>query len=553
MTPLFPPSRLCDGDLMHGGPPGLQKRMSKRGRCGILQVALLGLVAGAPVLIWTTTPCQAAPQGAPKAGSKAETWVESTSQTPARLPPAGASGTPAAPAQPLSLALNQVLEQGMASSRKLVRADRQLARDRALTALNRAQLWPQLNLVGLGSYTQVGTSVNLLTNMPTLGDITLSLQQNDYAVLRNTFGNAGVVVDINLLPLGQLAELAASRSQEAASLASRSESERAARFELISTYRQLQLNQALVPVWQAALEASTAIDSDVKAIHRQGLAAKIDLMRAHALRQTDLQGLAEVRAQLLAQREQLATLLDLPPGTPLLACDPIVAQPQWPLTLKDSLERAVQGRPLLEALQRQQQGQRQQARAARALLYPSLKLVAGAGYSGNQLSVPVLQQGGRINGPIPLSLPNLEQSAGGSGSFYDWGAALLLRQPLWDGGRASASAAVAERQGDLLQADEDLSRQQIRQDVSRAWSSLQGSAAAISAAREVVQAEQRALGDARLRYQAQVDPLTELLLVQRDLQASRASLLTVLTRQALDWALLERETGEGLGARSPGT
>jgi len=167
--------------------------------------------------------------------------------------------------------------------------------------------------------------------------------------------------------------------------------------------------------------------------------------------------------------------------------------------------------------------------------------------------VPVLQQGGRINGPIPLPLPNLEQSAGGSGTFYDWGAALLLRQPLWDGGRASASAAVAERQGDLLQADEDLSRQQIRQDVSRAWSSLQGSAAAISAAREVVQAEQRALGDARLRYQAQVDPLTEVLLVQRDLQASRASLLTVLTRQALDWALLERETGEGLGARSPGS
>jgi len=110
---------------------------------------------------------------------------------------------------------------------------------------------------------------------------------------------------------------------------------------------------------------------------------------------------------------------------------------------------------------------------------------------------------------------------------------------------------VAERQGDLLQADEELSRQQIRQDVTRAWSSLQGSAAAIAAAGEVVQAEQRALGDARLRYQAQVDPLTEVLLVQRNLQASRASLLTVLTRQALDWALLERETGEGRVSRVP--
>ena len=42
---------------------------------------------------------------------------------------------------------------------------------------------------------------------------------------------------------------------------------------------------------------------------------------------------------------------------------------------------------------------------------------------------------------------------------------------------------------------------------------------------------------------AQVDPLTEVLLVQRDLQVAQAALLTALTRQALDLAVLERETG----------
>ena len=40
-----------------------------------------------------------------------------------------------------------------------------------------------------------------------------------------------------------------------------------------------------------------------------------------------------------------------------------------------------------------------------------------------------------------------------------------------------------------------------------------------------------------------MDPLTEVLLVQRDLQASRATLLTSLTRQALDRSVLELETG----------
>ncbi len=505
-----------------------------------------GIPAGLALTLVPGPSAAAAPVAFPAAPPAGFTAARSFHSAPA---PTSAQPTPGAartsPADPLALSLNQVLQQGLAVSRQLVRADRQLARDAALTALNRSLLRPELNLIGLGSYTQVGTSVGVLTNLPTLGDITLSLQQNGYAVLRNSFGNAGVVLNANLLPLRQLAEVAASSSQEAASRASRLESERQARFELISTYRQLQLSQALVPVWQAALQASTALEADVQAIHRRGLAAQIDLLRSRALQAADRQGLAEVEAQLLAQRQQLATLLDLPLAASPLAADPIEEQPLWPLNLQDSVEQSLRGRPLLEALRRQQQSQRSQARAARALLYPSLNLVAGAGYSGDQLSVPQLQQGGRLNGPQPLPLPNLEQSGSASGSFYSWGAALLLRQPLWDGGRSASSAAVAERQGDLLQADEDLARQQIRQDVSRAWASLQGSAAAIAAAREAVSAQQRALADARLRYRAQVDPLTEVLLVQRDLQASRASLLTALTRQAIDWAVLERETGGG--------
>ena len=137
----------------------------------------------------------------------------------------------------------------------------------------------------------------------------------------------------------------------------------------------------------------------------------------------------------------------------------------------------------------------------------------------------------------------MNQNGSASGSFSNWGAALLLRQPLWDGGRAAATARLAERQADLLAADADLARQRIRQDVSRAWSDLHSSAAAIAAAQEAVRAGERALRDAQLRYRALVDPLTEVLLVQRDLQASRATLLTSLTRQALDRSVLELETG----------
>lgn len=451
---------------------------------------------------------------------------------------------PLAPVGPARLSLEQVLEQGLPASLRLQRADRAVERDGAASQLQRALLLPQLQLLGLASYTQVGTSVGVLTNLPTFGDLSLSLQQNGYAVLRNSFGNAGVVLDVNLLPLRQLAELSASRSREQASLASRRESERQSRFELVSAYRELQLRQALVPVWQSALAASRSIEADVVAIERRGLAARIDVLRARALRAADEQGLAQMLAQLAAAREQLATLLRWPAGSAPEAAEPIAPAAAWPLDLATTLERAQRERPLLQALQQQQRSLRAQARAARAALYPSFSLLAGAGYSGDQLSVPVLRQGGSIDGPIPLALPNLEQSGGAAGSFYNWGVALLLRQPLYDGGRAGSAARVAEREDRLLQADEQLARQQIRLDVTRAWSSLQAAPLAIAAAREAVAAGERSLRDAQLRYRAQVDPLTEVLLVQRDLQASRASLFGTITRQQLDRALLERETGE---------
>jgi outer membrane protein TolC len=483
--------------------------------------------------------------GRPAAASRTALFASTTSLR-RRLAPLGLMALllPPGAAGAESLSLRQVLEQGLADSPQLERSERQLARDEALVALNRSLLLPQLDLVGLGSYTQVGSSVGVITNLPTLGDISLSLENGGYALLRNSFGNAGVVLGADLLPLRQVALIAASRSQRQSSRASRRESERQVRFELVSTYRQLQLAQALLPVWQAALRASTAIESDARAFLRRGLAARIDLLRASSLRAVDLQGVAQAQAQLEGTREQLAALLGRPAATPLEAADPLQEQAPWPQDLPTTVERSTQGRPLLEALQEQERAQRQQARAARAALYPSLKLLAGAGYSGNQLSAPVLQQGGAIDGaPVPLPLPSLEQSGYAAGSFYNWGVALLLRQPLWDGGRAGSGARLAERDADLLRADEDVARQRIRREVGRAWSDLQGAPATIAAAKEAVTAGERAVRDARLRYRAMVEPITEVLLVERDLQVARAALLGALTRQALDRAVLERETG----------
>jgi outer membrane protein TolC len=95
----------------------------------------------------------------------------------------------------------------------------------------------------------------------------------------------------------------------------------------------------------------------------------------------------------------------------------------------------------------------------------------------------------------------------------------------------------------VLGADAEVARQRIRTTVVETWQQLQSSQARINAARAAVVAAERALRDARLRYAAQVEPLTEVLLVQRDLQVAKQNLLMAESDQAQGRALLRRETG----------
>jgi outer membrane protein TolC len=450
------------------------------------------------------------------------------------------------------LTLVEVLERGLPASADLERSRREQERSAAAERFSRSQLWPRLDLVGSASGTRVGTSIGVITNLPTIGDLSFGLGQNGYAVIDSLFAGGGVVFNANLLPISEGWQVAAARSGRQAADRQWSETERQARFELESTYRDLQLRQALVPVWETALRASSALERDVRAIFAKGLAARIDVLRASALRASDSQGLITARAQRAATRGRLAELLGLPPDEPLEAADPIrdLERP-WPLDLETTLARAVADRPLLEALRLQEQASRQRAKAARAALLPSLSLLAGAGFNTNRIDVPVLETTGRVQaGPANVTLPTIDTPGNIQGNFYDWGGLLQVRQPLFDSGRARDGAALAEREAAVLAADADIARRRIRTTVRETWEQLQASPSRIAAARETVAAGERALRDAQLRYRAQVEPLTEVLLVQRELQASQAALLTSQTDQAVGRALLIRETG-GLADLEP--
>jgi len=158
----------------------------------------------------------------------------------------------------------------------------------------------------------------------------------------------------------------------------------------------------------------------------------------------------------------------------------------------------------------------------------------------------VLNSGGRIsNVPVAgdLELPTLSSSGSASGSFYDYGVLLTLRQPLFDGGLSAQSAALARSQVDQQRLLLEQRKQAIIQAVETFWHTHRSAKVAMTSNREAVVATEEAVRDAQLRYRAGIAPVTELLLAQRDLQAARSAEATAIQQWNLSRAGLELETG----------
>jgi outer membrane protein TolC len=327
---------------------------------------------------------------------------------------------------------------------------------------------------------------------------------------------------------------------------------RGSRFAITAAYLDLQVADALLPVWQQALQLSQTLQRDAAAIRRRGLAARIDTLQARTLVERDRAGLSEARSQQQIARSALARLLNLPADQAVRARDPLLPAQPWPLGLDDSLQRALAQRPLLEALAQQRQVQLQRQREARALMLPSVGLQLGAGYGGNSLNLPVLSGTAQASlGGIGAATASGSGSGSFSGGFYNWGGFIGVRQPLFDGGLSRESARLAGTLAELRQLDLDQARQTIVQNVQTWYATHQAAGEQIKAAQAAVQAGEQAVRDAQLRYRAQVAPILEVLIAQRDLQAARSAQAVAIQRWNLSRAGLLMEADSPDPAAEP--
>jgi outer membrane protein TolC len=453
----------------------------------------------------------------------------------------------------LQLSRDDALRLGLRRSLGLRGSALTVAENRSLLELSRTRFRPTVDLVAFSSFAQVGTDIGFISNLPTIGDLSFDLRGNSSAVINNAFINAGVVLKLPLLDFNRMPLRRAAEAGLEAAQADEREEQRRVRFEILSNYLTAQWSAALIPAWELALTTSRRLESDANALRREGLAARIDTFQAHALVQADLQGLAEAQAQHRIALSALARSLNLPAALTITLRDPLMPEAAWVMPLPESIRLALDQRPALESLQQQRQAQLAGLELARAGRLPSLGLLLGAGLSGDWLNVQGLKTSGRLDvgesGGLPL--PTLNNDGSASGGFYDWGAALTLRQPLYDGGQTRHSIALAQQRAERADLAIAQAEQLIIQSVETWYSTHQAAGPQAEAARAAVAAGEASVRDAEIRYRAGLAPITEMLVAQRNLQVARSAEATAIYRWNLSRTGLERETG--LGATVPGT
>lgn len=446
---------------------------------------------------------------------------------------------------PMVLSRQQALELGLGGSLSLRAQVLTVEENQALVGLARSRFLPKLDLIALGTFAQVNTDIGFISNLPTIGDLNLNLGGDSSALINNTFVNLGLILTMPLLDFGRGPLQQAAQADLQAARAAQEEQQRRTRFEILSRYFSAQLSAAQIPVWESSLAISQRLLRDVNAIRRAGLAPRIDTFQAEALQQADLQGLAEAQAQHEIALSGLARVLNLPAETRVETGDPLQKDPAWSYSLGDSISQALEQRPALESLIQLQLAQRAKVQLARAGRLPSVGLLVGGGISGNWLDIPNQSATPNVSASngANVALPTISTSGSASGSFTDWGAAIAVRQPLYDGGLTRESIALAQRRAAQAEITVQQAKQAIIQSVETWFATHRAAAPQSTAARAAIVAGERSVQDGLLRYRAGLTPLTELLVAQRNLQIARAAEASAIYRWNLSRAALELETG----------
>jgi outer membrane protein TolC len=303
--------------------------------------------------------------------------------------------------------------------------------------------------------------------------------------------------------------------------------------EVSEAYYRLQLADQLFRIRQVVVDYDQIILDQVKLMKGVGLVPRVDVLRAEARLLQERFRLDQAEALRLSSQRRLSNLINVPFVVTLEAAETVQLQPPWPLDLEQTIVRAFQDNPQLNALQAARTALQRQADRSAAELLPRIALFATAGYLASQSTSPVIDLNGCCKGPA--FIPGLNSERG------DWSAGVLLNWRLFDAGitagAVAANRAAAER---TLQA-EATERNGIRQRLESAFYDNRAALSQIIAANASFKAAREAYRDSRARYEFGLADYTDLSDTITALTTAMEQKAEAMTLVNLSYAQLLRE------------
>jgi len=270
------------------------------------------------------------------------------------------------------------------------------------------------------------------------------------------------------------------------------------RLDVSNDYYDMQQSDSDVLIAIDTVDQSQQSLRDAVALERAGVGTRFDVLQAQVQLANDQQTLRQSLSQQQIDRRQLAQRLGLAQSADVSAADLVAVEPDWPLTLEDSIILGYKSRAEMEQQLVQRDIAELQRRAALAALGPQVSLFAQ--YS--------------VSNPTNDGDPDFND-------IYQVGAQVDLA--LFEGGAARARARQQEISGAIAENDFANTRNTVRFEVEQAFLSLQANQANIGTAEIGLEQAVEALRLARLRFQAGVGTQTDVLNSQTDLTQAQGN------------------------------
>ena len=292
------------------------------------------------------------------------------------------------------------------------------------------------------------------------------------------------------------------------------------RLDITDAYYNLQDADQQVRIEEDAVRRATILLRDATLLREAQLATRLDEVNAQVELDNAQQRLVRAQGQQGTGRRELARLLSLPSAIDISAADPVGQADVWTLSLPESIVLALQNRAELEQQLVQRNISEQRRRSALAALGPTVSVFA----SYNML---------RLSTGDPS-----ESAVRGFADGYSLGA--RARWDLFDGGAAKARA----RQEDVNRAISEIRfadvSKLVRLEVERAYFNLTSSQRNIQTATVSLEGAQEALRLARLRFQAGVGPLSDVITAESNVTEAEGNRVRTILNYNRALAALQR-------------